>query len=234
MTEPEPALPERRRGSYDDIAGMRIFYRLAGETDERWIDWSSDRGPTIAEAIAVKAATVSKVNVGRMLAVLQSTAMLYDDPEAMQAVVWMVRKFRQGETGLRITDLAALDLMSVREDYRDAHGVFLDFVEDDPTPEQAQLAASIAADLRRHLPKMEDRHAYLAAAGLVATFSEETSAGDAAGDAAGEGPAGTTAGGDGATTRTTSKRSSASGSRSSRSRTGSAGRTSSATPPTAG
>lgn len=230
MGEPSEQ-PARRTGTVDDIAGMRIFYRIAGETDERWIDWPNDRGPTIAEAMAVKTATVSNVNLARIHNVLRSTDDAGDDPEALQALVWMVRRFRQGETDLPITALANLDVWSVWQDYFDAQHVFIDFADDEPDEQQQQRAADLAAELQRRLPGMSNRAAMAAAVGLVVAWPDDAGGGDAAGeDQAGGGePAEQPA-----PTRKTSKRSSGSGSRNSRTRTGSAGKTSSATPRTPG
>lgn len=230
MGEPSEQPPERRKGTIDDIAGFRLYYRLAGDPPgaERHIDWPNDRGPTIAEAMAVKQATTSNVSIGRMWTVLRSTDEGWEDPEALQAVVWMVRRFRMGETDLKITALDGLDMFSVRQDYFDAQRRLLDFYEDEPTDEQRLRALAVAAELRRLLPGMSEGAAHAGAIGLVVAWPDEPPE-----EGPGEAPAGGDAGDPAATpapTRKTSKRTSGSGSRNSRSSTGSAGRTSSATP----
>lgn len=187
VTAAEQDTPARRDGTPEDIAGLRLYYRLDADPAELSVVWRPDRGPTIAEAMAVKTATVTDVTVRRMLAVLERSSVAEDDPEALQAVVWLLRRFRQGETGLSITALSGLDLLSLRTEYVDAQGVELDFPDPTPDPAQRALAADIAGDLMRHLPGLQLADALVAAASLIrAAPDPEPAAGE---DAAGAEPA---------------------------------------------
>jgi hypothetical protein len=181
---------KRREGTTDDIAGLRMYYRQADGV-ERSVDWRNDRGPTVAEAVAVKK-TCLGVSVPRMLMVLRSSDAAWDDPEALQAVVWMVRRLRDGEVDCKFPALADIDLLSLRQEFIAADGVLLDLKEPEPDPAAAQLAADVAAAIGDLLPTLPHAEAFGVAAALVAAAArEETAEGEAgagAGPAAGETP----------------------------------------------
>lgn len=185
MTAPAPDAPARRDAPVEEWAGVRWYYRLEGDPAEQHFDWPIGTGIGIAQAMAVKTATVTKVHVGRLVAVLNyGQEVFWDDPEALQALIWVARRFHMGESDLPITALSGIDLLSVRQEQIDAQGVELDIVDPDPDPAQQQLAADIAADLMHRLPTLELAQALLTAATVIRLVPdpEEAPGEDPAGD----------------------------------------------------
>lgn len=196
--------PERRRdGTPADIAGLRIHYRHADDPDghERTVDYMYRlRGITVAEGIAVKRKTPSDVSVTRLRMVADALgygaqSVVQDDPEALQALIWLIRNVRNREP-VQLVDLDDLDVLSAWADMLDSDGIALDFPPD-LDAEAAQQAAELAAAMGPWLPRLQQAEVFGNAAALIARnrdtpdpdAPEETAGEESAGSAPSEQPA---------------------------------------------
>lgn len=199
QTAPDPAAvhpeatagPEagllQRPGTYDDIVATRYYYTQRDGT-RSYVE--HDGRLWVVEAIGVK--KVAELAPQQFLA---SVATL--EPEAIRALVWLVRRHRMGEKDLKLHEID-FDLGSVRAHNVDGQGVNI-VLPEEPPPDPA-VAVAVAAAVLGVLPDLPAERAE-ELGGLAALMAAAEADGAGRGEAgAGEPPAAEPDAGDSPTT----------------------------------
>lgn len=171
---------ERRQATEEEIreAGIRLYVRCE-DGAERALDW--DHRFLTSEAVAARKAFPG-VTPQRMLAAWGPLGAL-EDPEAIRAAVWMVRRFRAGAHDLKPQHVD-VDLLDIRDEFIDANGVELDPPQLDLDQDKVDAAAAALLEALPLLPPAAvERLARLAVAALPPDEAEGSAGEGDAGDA---------------------------------------------------